>query len=441
MFFIIVLGLAAFSLASISGFFSIIGLSLTFPSIYWSVVAMGISLEFGKLVSASFLYRYWNKISKLLKTYLLIAIAILVLITSMGNFGYLSAGFLIDSTPLKQVESQVKLLADEENQLIVRKKQIDQQVAQLKTDDVRGRQRLSATFKAEIDQINKRLPELTIQKQELQAKQIQTEAHVGPMVYVAKTFGLPIDDATKYIIFSLILVFDPLAVVLTICVNIAIRVRTEEIGPKPDDPVKIEPKSDDPLGNISDLKYFQNGMRAGLKPNKIPDSYFKKPFTEEQIAEVKEEVMERPIPTPSETIDFGGPPPENPRGSLVEKLPEMPPEEPFFYSKDGKGITKEPPPNYDPTSMLRDHYFGDNHYGPEDEPPIKVDVLTGGGTGSRVETLSSSHTDQSVVELANELEALQSKPDPTPQELYDMEMIKKYFARAKLIEKVRSGTL
>lgn len=228
MLFIAILLLTTLSIAGTAAFFSVYGLSQIFMGMAVPVMIMGASLEAGKLVAASFLYRYWNDISWTLKFYLSTAVFILILITSIGIFGMLSAGYQSDSLPLKEIESKIQLLKEEQQQLIERKKEIDKQISNLPSNMVRGRQRLMSTFGPELEQINTRLPQITTEIQQLSSKQVHTQAHVGPIVYIAKAFNQDIDDATKWIVLVIIVVFDPLAVALTIGVNVALKKRAEE---------------------------------------------------------------------------------------------------------------------------------------------------------------------------------------------------------------------
>jgi hypothetical protein len=89
--------IAAFLLSGIAAYYSIIGLAAIFMGAFWPVVFMGSALEFAKLVTASWLYRNWKLAPKLLKTYLTISVVLLMLITSMGIFGFLAKAH-IDST-------------------------------------------------------------------------------------------------------------------------------------------------------------------------------------------------------------------------------------------------------------------------------------------------------------------------------------------------------
>lgn len=227
--FIIVLILAATAIAGSAAFFSVYGLAFTFSGTFWSVVVMGSSLELGKLVAASYLYRYWDKTHRALKWYLMFGVAALMILTSTGIFGYLSSGYQTDVLPLKQAEEQVKVLEEEKSRLIARKQQIDNQIAQLPQNSVKGRTQLIKGFKDEQATATARIGELDKQILENKTKLIQTQAHIGPITYIATAFGLDSDNATKYLIYLIIFAFDPMAVALTLAVNIAQKIRRGEM--------------------------------------------------------------------------------------------------------------------------------------------------------------------------------------------------------------------
>lgn len=229
MIFIGLLALTTVSIAGIAAFFSVYGLAQLFKGTFVAVLVMGVSLEAGKLIAASFLYRYWHQIGIFMKSYLIAAVILLMAITSMGIFGMLSVGYQSDTMPLKDVEVAIKLLTDEQTQLSDRKKEIDNQIASLPSDFVRGRQKLMNSFQPELVIINKRLPEISVEMKTLNSQLLTVESHVGPIVYIAKAMGQSIDDATKYLILLIIIVFDPLAVVLTIGVNMALKIRKQEL--------------------------------------------------------------------------------------------------------------------------------------------------------------------------------------------------------------------
>lgn len=228
MIFIALLVLTTMALAGAAGFFAVFGLAATFSGTFWSVVFMGGALEAGKLMAASYLYRYWEQTNIWLKTYLMAGVLTLMVLTSVGIFGYLSAGYQTDVLPLKQMEEQVQMLEQERTRLMDRKVQIDNQIAQLPSNSVSGRTRLIREFGSEQTALTNRITELDAQIVEMKGQFIEKQAHIGPITYIASVFGLDTDNATKYMIFLIIFAFDPMAVALTLATNIAIRRREEE---------------------------------------------------------------------------------------------------------------------------------------------------------------------------------------------------------------------
>ena len=226
--FIIILLLTTLSLAGSAAFFSIYGLAQIFAGSFWPVVVMASSLEAGKLVSASYVYRYWKQISFTMKTYLMSAILVLMLITSAGIFGFLSAAYQTDTLSLKEIESQVMLLEEEKAELRERKKQIDDNIASINPNYITKRMELIETLSPETDKINNRIPVVTAELFKLKSQKITEESHWGPSIYIAKVFDQDTDDATKWMILLIIFAFDPLAVALTIATNNAMMRRTGE---------------------------------------------------------------------------------------------------------------------------------------------------------------------------------------------------------------------
>lgn len=248
--FIIVLMLSALSIAGSAAFFSIYGLAQIFSGSFWPVVIMASSLEAGKLVAASYVYRYWQSISFVMKTYLITAIIILMLITSTGIFGFLSSAYQQDMLPIKQGQQEIVMLTAENvqlNELKVertdRKRQIDADIAALPNNFITGRQRLLKSFGPELDQLKEDVSSYTIQIREnttriheLKTLTLDQETHAGPIIFIAQVFERGVDDTTKYLILLIIFAFDPLAVALTVATNHAIALRAGNTAPQPTPP-------------------------------------------------------------------------------------------------------------------------------------------------------------------------------------------------------------
>jgi hypothetical protein len=239
---------AAFLLSGIAAYYSVLGLALIFSGAFWPVVFMGSALEFSKLVTASWLYRNWRNAPILLKTYLAIAVVILMLITSMGIFGFLAKSH-IDSTldagansvELKTLNQQQKIAEERLNYLLARAK--DPSTASNRLDK-------------QIQDTQKELTTINKQRLPLLKESNKLVADVGPIKYVADVFfgevDGALDKAVRLVILLIMLVFDPLAVLLLIAGNISMK-KPEETQPVkktwnkffkkepvPDDMVEVE---------------------------------------------------------------------------------------------------------------------------------------------------------------------------------------------------------
>lgn len=228
MLFIIIMVLTTFAIAASAAFFSVYGLAHLFTGALIPVIIMGSSLEAGKLVAASFLYRYTHKIGLALKLYLASAILVLMLITSMGIFGFLTAAYQQDTLPLAEMQQKISSYETEQQQLITRKDQIDKQIADVGPNYVRAKQRLVKEFGEERKIIETRLSQLTPELQQLKTQHVNVKAKVGPIMFIAEVMGKDPNTAVFWFVIILISVFDPLAVALTIATNIAIKTRKEE---------------------------------------------------------------------------------------------------------------------------------------------------------------------------------------------------------------------
>ena len=227
------IGLSALLVAGSAAFFSVFGLSKLFAGATLSVVIMAGSLEFAKLVSASFLYRYWKSVNVLMRSYLTIAIVTLVLITSAGIFGFLSnayQGATID------FEKQTATLFYKEDRLVqleedkvYLKDELSQAVNSLPDNFPTAKRKLREEYNPKVLALNDEILGIKQEVGDLKVGLIETGVDVGPAIYLARIFGTDIDSVVKFFIFMLIFVFDPLAVVLVIAFNMTMGYREFEI--------------------------------------------------------------------------------------------------------------------------------------------------------------------------------------------------------------------
>ena len=206
----------AIALSSIAAFYSVIGLAQIFPGSFWPIILMGSVLEAAKLVTVSWLYNNWEETNRLMKYYFSIAIILLMAITSMGIFGYLSRAHIesnivvgANTVQLKTIETQEKIARDRLDYLLARAK--DPSTASNKLDK-------------QIQDTQAELTRLTKEKLPMMAEENKLTAEIGPIKYIAEIFydrndaGF-IDKAVRLVIFTIIVVFDPLAVLLLIASN------------------------------------------------------------------------------------------------------------------------------------------------------------------------------------------------------------------------------
>ncbi len=233
----------ALSISAVAAYYSIVGLMAIFSASAGSIAIMGIVLEVGKLITASWLYQNWKTVPKFLKYYLTTAVIVLMFITSMGIFGYLSkshidAGTGTDETYIKverlenRIDSEKKNISRAEKQLDQLDKALDRYVElgavskglNKREEQEEERYKLTEMVNKSQQQIDVYLDEKA--EHDLQIKSFEVE--VGPLKYIsALIYGDEavnfLDNAVRIVILILVFVFDPLAVLLVIAANISIR--------------------------------------------------------------------------------------------------------------------------------------------------------------------------------------------------------------------------
>ena len=227
----IYLGIAALLIAGSAGFFSVFGLSKLFAGAALSVIIMAGSLEFGKLVTAAFLYRYWDKINLFQKTYLMTAVITLVLITSAGIFGYLSNAYQGATVTFEKQSNALIANEDRFEQLLedkeFLKEELEVQVNDLPDNYITAKRKLREEYNPRIQSVNDEILRVKGEIGELKVELVETGVDVGPAIYLARTFDTDVDSVVKFFIFILIFVFDPLAVMLVVAFNQALMLREE----------------------------------------------------------------------------------------------------------------------------------------------------------------------------------------------------------------------
>ena len=236
--------ISAISISVIAAGYSIVGLATLFAGAVVPIIAMGSALEVGKLVAASWLYHNWDSdVPRLLKTYLFGAIIVLILITSLGIFGFLSKAHLDQVKPTssnnikievidKQINQQEIIIQRAEKQITLLDKAlevyIDKEYVSRGLKERKKQEEERTLLNNTINDASDKIAELVNQKAELSLAQDKIEAEVGPIKYVAELiYGENAQDnfdkSVRFVILILIFVFDPLAVLLLIAANISLR--------------------------------------------------------------------------------------------------------------------------------------------------------------------------------------------------------------------------
>ena len=268
-----IIALSALSVSASAAFYSVTGLSKLFAGASTEVLIMAGSLEVSKLVIASLLYQYWDTINKALKVYLSIACFILILITSAGIYGFLSAAYQETAALAGSVDSQIALIETKRDnvkgQLAVyneEKNSINTAVASLRDGlsnniiqytDTSGNvvtTTSGATRRAlerQLDQaierqtlINSRVDDLNqkLFEYETEIVEVQTNSEIGselgPLKYLSGLTGLAMDRIINYLLLIIIFVFDPLAISLVVAANFAFA----ELRPQTKEEIKVVEK-------------------------------------------------------------------------------------------------------------------------------------------------------------------------------------------------------
>lgn len=244
---------SALSIAAVAAYFSIIGLATLFSATFIPVVVMASTLEVGKLVATSWLYQSWQYSPKFLKAYLSVGVVVLMLITSMGIFGFLSKGYLDVKHPSTQ--QQIEIQAAKDDVALIRERMAfidsENEAYRLEIDQMRAviesypknyvtkklnaykeqeprrieiYKALEENRKLKGDQI-KLLRTKSLEISKLEGQLVEIEGDLGPIKYVAEFLGVDTDAGVRYVILAIIFVFDPMAVLLVLAANVSIAQR------------------------------------------------------------------------------------------------------------------------------------------------------------------------------------------------------------------------
>ncbi len=253
MVFPILLALSGLTLSAVAIYYSVIGLTAVFAAAFWPVVVMGTTLEISKLVAASWLKTYWTRIPTGMKVYMSTAVLVLMVITSMGIFGFLSKAHLDQNIVSGDVQSKIaiydeKIATAKGNIDANRKalKQMDEAVDQVmgRSQDEKGADKAVALRRgqakertrllSEISAEQKTIAQLSEERAPIAAEVRKVEAEVGPIKYIAKLIygdnpdANILEKAVTWVIMTIVFVFDPLAVLMLLGAQMTYQWKKEE---------------------------------------------------------------------------------------------------------------------------------------------------------------------------------------------------------------------
>ena len=312
----LLIALSALSISAAAAFYSVTGLAKLFAGVETAVIWMASSLEVAKLVVASLLYQYWKKVGIALRFYLTLALIILMIITSAGIYGYLSSGYqdtanksgVVDKE-IALIDNKIKLKTEDKTFTADQLQQTKQSISQLRSalgnnnqtyKDKQGNiltttssanrkayeKQLEYALKDEeklsnkINTLDSTIAVLSEQKLEKESN-AELAGELGPLKYIAKLTGYPMDKIINWFLLIIIFVFDPLAIALVIAANFAFAQlrKPEQLAIYNEKPIDVVPQ-EEPIYNE--------------RPN---------PTLPPDVTTLRQP-EEKPIPPPTESFSF-----------------------------------------------------------------------------------------------------------------------------------------
>jgi hypothetical protein len=234
--------ICALAVSGSAAFYSVTGLAKLFAGASTEILIMTGSLEFSKLVIASLLYRYWEELNKALKYYLTFAAVVLVIITSMGIYGFLSNAFQQQAISIEQVDREIQLYQVQIEQLntdILAWERRRESLVELRTtqegrldraldtgtgivtsrNQINDSNREISSLNQSIEQNRRIIVDFSEKISQIRKSNLDIEREIGGFRFIAEAFGLELVTVVKWFIIILVLVFDPLAISLVIASN------------------------------------------------------------------------------------------------------------------------------------------------------------------------------------------------------------------------------
>lgn len=222
---IIGLILATISVSVLGASFSVVGLSALFSGAMLAVCAMAISLEFAKFVLAAYVHQRWLFLNKVFRSYLVFAIVVLSIITSMGIFGFLSDAYQSASTAIDEETIKLEALKTEQTHNTAEIERLYKAIDEIPEKRISKKMKARADAEPAILELTKKNEAILAKLTQSNLRMLDVKKRVGPLIYIARAFQLEIDAVVKYLIMIFVSVFDPLAICLVIATSQALESR------------------------------------------------------------------------------------------------------------------------------------------------------------------------------------------------------------------------
>lgn len=323
--------LTALTISGVAIYYSVIGLTAIFAAAAIPIMVMGVALEVAKLVATLWLHKNWKKSPFFIRSYLTSAVIVLMFITSMGIFGFLSKAHMDQGVPTGDIVDKVSLIDEKiktqkDNIDLARKalRQMDESVDQVmaRSNDEKGADKAAAlrraqakeraTLQGDVAKAQKEIAALNEVRAPIAKELRKVEAEVGPIKYIANFFYGATDDsilekAVTWVIMTLIFVFDPLAIVLLIAAQVSIKEAWDRRKKDKDEPLLHDtvPHTETPIPVIEPVATF-NDDPAPITPWPFPVQE-KEPANDFEFLANYDDITEKPVETPVEIPDVERP--------------------------------------------------------------------------------------------------------------------------------------
>lgn len=357
------IGLSALSVSVSAAFYSVSGLSKLFAGASFEVMVMAGSLEASKLVLATLLHQYWNVLNKWLKLYLTSAVVILIVITSMGIYGFLSAAYQETANKASIVDTRISFLEQKRDFFLEDVSRYDNELerissnintlSQARSREIQVRDTSSSTgFRNTISTTELRLAQDRITAEELNRKEIEVKrsiaadslqryevlileanigndlaAELGPLKYLSGLTGWSMDKIVNVLLLIIIFVFDPLAVSMVVAANFAF----DHVSKKNNNKKEIEDEEmiiiPDEEDDKSEEEFWENTLEDGLDDIPYEEDNVKPDLTDKEAKVFSEEYTGE----------------KEPQETRIEKIVQQTPSHVHVVLKDGsrKKVTRK----------------------------------------------------------------------------------------------------